>query len=254
MLVLGLNDLPSDRVMDDIDKALQPLCGVQSICYSGKLGHVYYTNDFAAIIAQEMANPSVRKHLHFLPEDSGNRLSEAWQADRWRRELDPDLATPMIRLGGQDFYVHEPAILRNGDVCMPIRWFERSGNIYADAWRLQQTVDRGWIVDATRTYKILSTDFSVAFPTFITTFQVRGLPDPRNIYGINSPLDPMSPWTLTDPICGNRWRKQSNGHRVVAFPIWLYCDDTSGNTSKKRLEDHRWRSASVVPCSPARAR
>lgn len=49
---LGLADLPSDRVMDDIDKALQPLCGIQSIRYSGKLGHVYYTNDFAAIIAQ----------------------------------------------------------------------------------------------------------------------------------------------------------------------------------------------------------
>ncbi|KAJ6569934.1 hypothetical protein B0H10DRAFT_1694933, partial [Mycena sp. CBHHK59/15] len=31
----------------------------------------------------------------------------------------------------------------------------------------------------------------------------------------------------------NRWRKQATGHRVVAFPVWLYCDDTSGNTSKK---------------------
>ncbi|KAJ7658763.1 hypothetical protein DFH06DRAFT_1407265 [Mycena polygramma] len=70
MLSLGLQNLPSDRVMDDIDKTLQPLCGVQSIRYEGKLGHVYYVNDFAAIIAQEMANPSVRKNLHFLPEDS----------------------------------------------------------------------------------------------------------------------------------------------------------------------------------------
>jgi hypothetical protein len=31
----------------------------------------------------------------------------------------------------------------------------------------------------------------------------------------------------------NRWRKLSKGHRVLAFPIWLYCDDTSLNTSKK---------------------
>ncbi|KAJ7938480.1 hypothetical protein B0H13DRAFT_1587529, partial [Mycena leptocephala] len=65
---LGLQDLPSDRVMHDIDKALQPLCGVPSVRYTGKLGHIYYVNDMAAIISQEMANPSVRKHLHFLPK------------------------------------------------------------------------------------------------------------------------------------------------------------------------------------------
>ncbi|KAJ6576289.1 hypothetical protein B0H10DRAFT_1963532 [Mycena sp. CBHHK59/15] len=48
MLAVGLKDLPSDRVMDNIDKHLQKICGVQSIRYSGKLGHVYYVNDLAA--------------------------------------------------------------------------------------------------------------------------------------------------------------------------------------------------------------
>jgi hypothetical protein len=52
MLALGLEDLPSDRAMDDIDESLQKLCGIQSIRYAGPLGHVYYVNDFAAIIAQ----------------------------------------------------------------------------------------------------------------------------------------------------------------------------------------------------------
>jgi hypothetical protein len=52
MLALGLKNLPSDRVMDDIDRALQKMCGIQSIRYSGKLGHIYYVNDLAAIIAQ----------------------------------------------------------------------------------------------------------------------------------------------------------------------------------------------------------
>lgn len=31
----------------------------------------------------------------------------------------------------------------------------------------------------------------------------------------------------------NRWRKLARGHRVHAFPVWLFCDDTSGNISKK---------------------
>ena len=43
----------------------------------------------------------------------------------------------------------------------------------------------------------------------------------------------LEPWTWTDPRRGNRWRDIAKGHRVFAFPIWLYCDDTSGNSSKK---------------------
>ncbi|THU88786.1 hypothetical protein K435DRAFT_635318, partial [Dendrothele bispora CBS 962.96] len=31
----------------------------------------------------------------------------------------------------------------------------------------------------------------------------------------------------------NPWRTKAKGKRVLAFPIWLYCDDTSGNQSKK---------------------
>ena len=42
-----------------------------------------------------------------------------------------------------------------------------------------------------------------------------------------------TPWTRTEPHIGNRWRTLANGARVKAAPIWLYCDDTSGNQSKK---------------------
>jgi hypothetical protein len=40
-------------------------------------------------------------------------------------------------------------------------------------------------------------------------------------------------WTRTDPGVGNRWRALACGARVYSFPIWLYCDDVSGNQSKK---------------------
>jgi hypothetical protein len=40
----------------------------------------------------------------------------------------------------------------------------------------------------------------------------------------------MSPWTRELP---NPWRVRACGHMVVSLPIWLYCDDTSGNRSKK---------------------
>ncbi|KAJ6628091.1 hypothetical protein B0H10DRAFT_1697176, partial [Mycena sp. CBHHK59/15] len=31
----------------------------------------------------------------------------------------------------------------------------------------------------------------------------------------------------------NLWRLKGKGHRVHSVPLWTYCDDTSGNVSKK---------------------
>ncbi len=58
----------------------------------------------------------------------------------------------------------------------------------------------------------------------------------------------VSPWTHTDPGVGNRWRVLARNHRVLAFPIWLYCDDTSGNMSKKWNKHNSWLfSAAGLP-------
>ncbi|KAF8144692.1 hypothetical protein K438DRAFT_1902947 [Mycena galopus ATCC 62051] len=254
MLALGLKDLPSDRIMDDIDRALQKMCGIQSIRYSGKLGHIYYVNDLAAIIAQEMANPTTRTNLHFFPEDSGPSLSQAWQASRWLDELDSDLTTPMIRIHKQDFYIHEPTLLSNGVICMPIRWFKRGGKTFARAWEMRENLDSnlnsGWVIEGDTEFEVCESDLVVSFPLLVQSFFNRKKTDPRiitgmlwvhsvfltNLHLIFSGIQrngKLAKWTLTTPAEGNRWRKLSAGQRVLAFPVWLYCDDTSGNTSKK---------------------
>ncbi|KAJ7236703.1 hypothetical protein C8J57DRAFT_1479166 [Mycena rebaudengoi] len=56
-----------------------------------------------------------------------------------------------------------------------------------------------------------------------------------------------SPWTFTDPAAGNRWRVLAKGSRVVAFPMWLYCDDTSGNLSKKWNEHNSFLFTPAAP-------
>jgi hypothetical protein len=43
----------------------------------------------------------------------------------------------------------------------------------------------------------------------------------------------LSCWRHTNPVLGNHWRVLAKGHRTLALPLWLYCDDTSGNMSKK---------------------
>jgi hypothetical protein len=55
----------------------------------------------------------------------------------------------------------------------------------------------------------------------------------HNLDVLDSETGTHPSWTFTDPALGNRWRTLAKGHRALAFPIWMYCDDTSGNLSKK---------------------
>ncbi|KAG6825018.1 hypothetical protein H0H92_005084 [Tricholoma furcatifolium] len=181
MLALGVKDLPSDRTMDDIDRALQQICGIESLRFNGALGHIYYTNDFSAILAQEMSNPMVRQELHVCPEDTGSYLAEAWQASRWKDELDSFLTTPMIRLHDQDFYIDEIA-LTSGGPCMPYRWFIRNQVMYAHTWCANPHRD-GWIIDISQTHDIAANNFVLSGAGLSSFHSNHHLPSPRNIYG-----------------------------------------------------------------------
>ncbi|RDX40490.1 hypothetical protein OH76DRAFT_1459488 [Lentinus brumalis] len=237
LLALGMTDIPTEHTMNRVSKALQRIYGVSSIRYKGVMGHIYYVNDFAALIAQEVANSRVRPHLRFLPEDAGTRLAETWQGSRWLRELQPDLTTPMVRVHGQDFYIHEPAQLADGRVCIPTRWFTRGSDTLAQAWTMLPTTDgSGWIIAEDLPLEISVRQLLVAFPNLQGTHCHYNLPDPRNIIGVRKMASGgIFPWTMTslDEDGQNRWRKLAKGHRVHAFPVWLFCDDTSGNVSKK---------------------
>ncbi|RDB18364.1 hypothetical protein Hypma_000365 [Hypsizygus marmoreus] len=242
MEVLGVNGLPSVDVMKDIDVLLQSYCGVDTIRYQGAFGHIYYVNDLGKIIAQEIANPRIGKHLRYYPEDSGQSLEQCWQAQHWLRDMDPTLATPMIRVGNQDFYVFEPTKLRDGSVVVPERWFTRKYRgqdvFFAKAWRTRSMVDeqgpKGYVVLEHDTVDVSMAELLLSMPHLAQTYVSDNVPDPRYIIGVEKANGSgISPWTLTNPVLGNRYREVAKGHRVVSFMMWLYCDDTSGNVSKK---------------------
>ncbi|KAF7335506.1 hypothetical protein MVEN_02204400 [Mycena venus] len=194
-----VDDVPSIKQMQKINLALQKVCGIQTISYNGALGNKYFVNNLAQIIAQEMANPRVRPHLSFYPEDSGPRLSEAHQGERWLKELPAEQTTPMLHISGHDYYIYELAMLDSdtGEFCIPIRWFTCGGEFLAKCWRLLPvTTDKG---------------SDVFDPT----------------------TNQSTTWEYTNPVLGNHWRAKAEGARVVIFPMWVYCDDTSGNVSKK---------------------
>lgn len=140
-----------------------------------------------------MANPRVRKHIHHFHEDSGRHLEDAWQAEAWR-DLDPDLATPMVRLASQDYYVYEAARLNTGELVMPHRWFMRrrrpgsdQKDLYCMAWKLQSDDGaRGYVVQEWDQVQFPVTSLLASLPYMAESFELDSGYDPRKIIGVFS--------------------------------------------------------------------
>ncbi|KAK7045374.1 hypothetical protein VNI00_007623 [Paramarasmius palmivorus] len=234
LTVNGVHEVPSVYQMKTLNEKLQRWTGIETLKKISPFGNVYYQNNFAQIFSQEMANPRVRPHLSHLPEDAGTHVSEARHGLRWAEEIPDDLAAPMVRLRGKDFYIFEPSVLWNhakADYCVPIRWFTRGDEIFARCYTLQ-AVSGGWIV-LPEIIEVHQDQFLMNFVDFCDAHKRDHVPDPRVILGVLNPHNPavLSPWNHRT--LGNPWRERAKGKRVLSLPIWLYCDDTSGNVSKK---------------------
>jgi hypothetical protein len=151
------------------------------------LSHLKYTNS----AFQEMANPKVHPHLRFYPEDSKNHLSEARQGRCWLYEMDNDQLTPMARLGRQDYYIYEPCMLRNGDCCIPVRWFTVGDMLFAKCWKMKAVASdtgSGWRVVMCNDYSVIHSDFLKTFPDLCEDAKRYGFPHPSILFGVSSLL------------------------------------------------------------------
>lgn len=148
-----------------------------------------------------MGNPRVRQHIHHYHEDSGRHLEHAWQAEAWR-DLDPNLATPMARIGHQDYYVYEVARLKSGELVMPHRWFTRCRTLNSDhldlycmAWKVDMDkAAGGYVVHEWDQIQVPATSLLASFPHIVESFDIDGICDARVIIGL-SPLSPILPWS-----------------------------------------------------------
>lgn len=133
--------------------------------------------------------------MKIYPSDRGGVVEEANEAEAWRFEVDDAFLTPMARINGQDFYVFEPCMLRDGTVVMPHRWFtcpsqnkeEVDGHMFVKIWRLVEFRTAagvtGWRVLAFGDLEVDSDMLFTAFPVFIESSQRYKVPDPRVIIG-----------------------------------------------------------------------
>ncbi|KAI6025630.1 hypothetical protein F5J12DRAFT_903819 [Pisolithus orientalis] len=244
LAILRVDNVPSMKTLKDIDNSLQAQYRIPLVCYQGALGHIYYVNHLPSIIAQETANPCICPHICHYPEDAGGQLDQLWQAMRWLYEIDPTVATPMICKGHQEFYVFELAKLMDGTMVVPKHWYTKPSALltsppfeleyWAHTWQahpIMSSHTHGYVIHTYDTIKVPVSSLLLSFPHPLQTPQIDGQPNPCNI--IETRGHGVLPWMLTDPVVWNIWHAHTKGHHVLSYMIWLYCDDTSSNMSKK---------------------
>ncbi|KAF9030139.1 hypothetical protein BDZ89DRAFT_1245386 [Hymenopellis radicata] len=239
-------ELPTVRQVKLHRETLLRVAGANPTLQVGAFGNHFSTLDIREILAHEWANPLVRPHVHVYPEDSGERLSEPRQAAKWKDEVDSSFAAPMVRHNKHDYFVNEPALVAFGDdgcygPVLPSRWFMRDGQIWAKVQRLRPHPSLPTLVIdlscGQACEEIPLTSFMSSFPKFQKSHQFHGLPDPSRIEWIARAGDWEDSDSLEFEPCSvvapNPMREKANGRMVMSVPLWVYCDDTSGNVSKK---------------------
>ncbi|KAJ6483374.1 hypothetical protein C8R45DRAFT_1062899 [Mycena sanguinolenta] len=128
-------DVPSFDHLRRVQKQIRADCGIPSIPCMSPLGNVFFMNDPRSIIAQDWANPTTRKLIHVYPEiPEDGTIREIWHAEKWRKNMNLDMLSPMFDAGSSHYYVNEVARLKDGKLAIPIRWVLFRGKVFADAF------------------------------------------------------------------------------------------------------------------------
>ncbi|KAL1756891.1 hypothetical protein FB107DRAFT_210543, partial [Schizophyllum commune] len=242
----GATDVPTAEQIKNTREKIVDFCGAPARMLTGAFGNTFTVLDIATILAHEWANPLVRRHVATLSEDADGGMDRRSQAAKWRKEVDPLLGGAMVRFGGKDYYVEEPALacLSQGHtesvtVVLPLRWFTRDKKPWAEARILRVHPSQNeFLVDAREPHnlEIPVSSFVLSYPELAATHSSLGYPNPERIQGIvyagNWTQDEImvSDMNLQAP---NPLRTTARGRQVLSLPLSFYCDDTSGNVSKK---------------------
>ncbi|KAJ7221179.1 hypothetical protein C8J57DRAFT_1594096 [Mycena rebaudengoi] len=213
-------DVPSFDHLRRIQKGLRTQCGIPSIPCKSVQGNVFFMNDPAAIIAKDWANPTTRKLIHVYPEiPEDGIICEIWHAQKWRKDMDLEILSPMFAAGVSHYYVNEVARVRDGNLVIPIRWVKFRDKIYADTFSV--------IFNEQGEATIVDTETKLVCTDTLTD----------NYYDLQQ-VDKIPKWAASTMDAGYPARMPNPKH-VIAAGRPIYCsfvnyfgDDVSGNRTK----------------------
>ncbi|KAJ7227863.1 hypothetical protein C8J57DRAFT_1439998 [Mycena rebaudengoi] len=203
-------DVPSFDRLRQVQKELRPQCGTPSIPCKSVQGNIFI-NDPKTIIARDWSNPQTRKHIRVYPEiPEDGVIREIWHAQKWRKNMDLDILSPMYDAGSFHYFVNEVARLRNGKFVVPVRWVISKGKVHAD--------QNATIIDS-------ETDLICAS-------------DLKDNYLDLQHSNEVPQWSQTSIASGhpsrmpNPKRKIAGGHPIYSSFVDYFGDDVSGNRRK----------------------
>ncbi|KAH9816664.1 hypothetical protein DFH28DRAFT_1158132 [Melampsora americana] len=189
-------------------------------------------------LQKELANPYVTDHLEFMPSlpNEGSRVSGLAQSKKWREGLDPDLRVQMVDQDNGHFYLHEPVQLTSQRIVIPC-YFYKAGNevlakcVYAHLkWENPSIRIEFQHVSNFNSELFTTINVNLFWREFDKIEMHNGRPM-KDLCG--NIMYAKDGGTLTEAPTINSWRKKANGRIIRNVPLVLYCDDLSGNKSKR---------------------
>ncbi|KAJ7477986.1 hypothetical protein B0H11DRAFT_2424571 [Mycena galericulata] len=218
----GAREVPSFDHLRKVQKNLREKCGVPTTQYKTVTGNIFHMNDPRTLIAKDWANPETRKFIHVyreIPEDGVIR--EIWHAQKWRKNMDLDLLSPMYdaRHLHAHFFVNELARLKSGQLVIPIRWLKFRDRVCADAFAVE--IDSSGVATVCDEHTILiSAEDLVA--NFLDLQDENSVPK-----WSDETIENGHPERMPNPK-----RALADGHPIYSCFVDIFGDDVSGNRSK----------------------
>ncbi|KAJ6582733.1 hypothetical protein B0H10DRAFT_2341090 [Mycena sp. CBHHK59/15] len=223
----GCKDVPSFDGLRRVQKKIRADSGIPSIPCKSALGNIFFMNDPRAIVAQDWANPTIRKLIQFYPEiPEDGIIREIWHAQKWRKNMDLDVLSPMYDAGISHYYVNEVLRLKNGKFIIPIRWVLFRGRVYCDTFSIVFNDENEATVIYDETSLVCTDEFEANFldlqstgtlpkwssPTIEAGYPVR-MPNPKREIAGGDPMYSSFLDYFGDDVSGNRtksWNKHWN--------------------------------------------
>ncbi|OAV90780.1 hypothetical protein PTTG_28197 [Puccinia triticina 1-1 BBBD Race 1] len=173
---------------------------------------VFKNQCYSLSVKKDLANPYVTPHLDFYPVDSGGKsIYKLSQSYKWREALARENRAPMVAINKKHYYIYEPCQLQSGVMVVPVYFYQKEdGKLYAKCL-----------------ISINCKDFALNY------FEICMWGDKPLSSVCKNKLWEEDHGSFTPISLPNDWREKSGNRIIRHVPIALYCDDTSGNQSKK---------------------